>query len=431
MTSAPPVGGEQGVSSAAPRGSRSHIAGLDGIRGLAALFVVVHHCYLRAFPGYPRATGPWWTDWMIYGHLAVVVFIVLSGFSLAVGPARHGWQLDSLARFAHRRAWRILSAYWPALVLSIVAARLLGPQPGEGLPTVRSLVVYGLLLQDVTDAPSPNGAFWSIAIEAQLYLLMPLMLLLVRRAGSAAMVLTVTVPVLVIGVFASSVPVIGLFTRFTPQLAVGFAVGVVAAGIATGGRGSRLPLLPLTVAAFTPPVALIVVMGSTWTVEHYFWVDLALAPGIGLLLAAIGAGRVPRTGRALGTAPLRSLGAFSYSLYLVHAPVVVAVASLVVLPRVGTGLAALLLLLLIAVPLSLVVSRAFAAVFDLPFQRHKSWSALGRAARHRLRRTTALPTVLVRTARVRWFAPRGRTGRSVAPVPAAAPDDDLPHTQSR
>jgi peptidoglycan/LPS O-acetylase OafA/YrhL len=56
---------------------------------------------------------------MIYGHLAVVVFIVLSGFSLAVAPAQHGWQLNGLGRYAHRRAWRIQSAYWPALVLSI------------------------------------------------------------------------------------------------------------------------------------------------------------------------------------------------------------------------------------------------------------------------------------------------------------------------
>ncbi|MCM3612805.1 acyltransferase family protein, partial [Planococcus sp. MERTA32b] len=120
---------------------------------------------------------------MIYGHLAVVVFIVLSGFSLAVGPARHSWRIPSLGTYAHRRAWRILSAYWPALVLSMVMAWLLVPQPGEGTPNLRSAVVYGSLLQDVTGAPSPNGAFWSIAIEAQLYVVLPLMLLLVRRGS--------------------------------------------------------------------------------------------------------------------------------------------------------------------------------------------------------------------------------------------------------
>src|ERR1051325_304421 len=103
-------------------GARRRRPGLDGIRGLAALFVVIHHCFLMSYPGYPVANGPVWTHWMIYGHLAVVVFIVLSGFSLAVAPARSGWQLGSMKRFAFRRAWRILPPYWPALVYSMIVA---------------------------------------------------------------------------------------------------------------------------------------------------------------------------------------------------------------------------------------------------------------------------------------------------------------------
>ena len=303
---------------------------------------------------------------MLYGHLAVVVFIVLSGFSLAIGPARHGWHLDGLGKYAHRRAWRILSAYWPALVFSMVMAWVFVPQPGEGSPTARSAVVFGLLLQDVTGAPSPNGAFWSIAIEAQLYVLLPLLLLVVRRRGLALMLAAVTVPVLVIGVFAPTVPVVDLFTRFTPQLAVGFAAGVVAAGMAHDERWRRLPLLWLAAVAAVPPLALIVAMGPVWTFEHYLWVDLAALPAMTLLLAAIGAGRARRVSSALDVAPLRSLGGFSYSLYLIHAPIVVALAELVVRPRLGWGVDALLVMLVIAVPLSLLASRLFAAVFDLP-----------------------------------------------------------------
>jgi peptidoglycan/LPS O-acetylase OafA/YrhL len=376
-----------GVERPAPAPARAtRIVGLDGIRGLAALFVVIHHCFLASFPGYPRMTGPWWAGWMIYGHLAVVVFIVLSGFSLAVAPARHGWHLDGLGKYAHRRAWRILSAYWPALVFSFVMAWVFVPQPGEGAPTARSAAVYGLLAQDITGAPSPNGAFWSIAIEAQLYLLLPLLLLVVRRSGFALMLVAVTVPVLVIGTFAPSVPVIDLFTRFTPQLAVGFTIGVVAAGVATNERWHRVPLLSLAAAAAVPPITLIAVMGSTWTIEHYFWVDLAVLPAMGLLLAAMGAGRAPRVSRMVDVAPVRSLGGFSYSLYLIHAPIVVAVAALVVRPRVGTGVSTLLIMLVTALPLALVASRLFAAVFDLPFQRYKSWSALLAAAKARVRR---------------------------------------------
>lgn len=381
-TAGVPVDGLPRPASRARPGSR--ISGLDGIRGLAALFVVVHHCFLASFPGYPRMTGPWWAGWMIYGHLAVVVFIVLSGFSLAMAPARHGWRLDGLGRYAHRRAWRILSAYWPALVFSLVMAWALVPQPGEGAPTARSAVVYGLLLQDVTGAPSPNGAFWSIAIEAQLYVLLPLLLVLLRKRGPALVLVAITVPVLVVGTFAPTVPLIGLFSRFTPQLAVGFTVGVVAAAITADERWQRARFLWLAVGASLPPLAVMVATGSVWTIGHYFWIDLALMPALGLLLVAIGRGQARRVSNVLDVAPVRSLGGFSYSLYLIHAPIVVAVSALVVRPRLDQGTPALLATLAIAVPLALVVSRIFAAAFDLPFQRHKSWSALRGAAQARV-----------------------------------------------
>src|SRR3954464_14628595 len=102
------------------------LAGLDGVRGLAALFVVVNHVFLRTFPGYPVDRAPFWAGWVILGRFAIVVFIVLSGFSLALSPARHGWRLDGLSRFAYRRARRLLPAYWAALVFRLVGGGLLG-----------------------------------------------------------------------------------------------------------------------------------------------------------------------------------------------------------------------------------------------------------------------------------------------------------------
>ena len=89
-------------------GGSPRLAGLDGIRGLAALYVVADHVLLRTFHGYPADHAPFWAAWLIYGRFAVVVFIVLSGFSLALSPARHGWRIDSIAAFAHLRARRIL-----------------------------------------------------------------------------------------------------------------------------------------------------------------------------------------------------------------------------------------------------------------------------------------------------------------------------------
>src|SRR5690348_12487775 len=136
--------------------TRPRLAGLDGVRGLAALFVVVNHVFLRAFPGYPVDRAPVWAAWFIYGRFAVVVFIVLSGFSLALSPARDGWRLDGVSRFARRRARRILPAYWAALAFSLAVAWLIVPPPGQAVPGLKSAVVNGLLVQNLVRAPSPN-----------------------------------------------------------------------------------------------------------------------------------------------------------------------------------------------------------------------------------------------------------------------------------
>jgi peptidoglycan/LPS O-acetylase OafA/YrhL len=365
--------------------AKKRLVGLDGIRGLAALFVVLHHCYLMAFPTYPAISGPGWAGWMIYGHIAVVVFIVLSGFSLAVSPARHEWQLGGKTRFAIRRAWRILPPYWAALAFSLIVAWTLAPQPGEAEPTGKSVAVFGLLLQDIFGSPSPNGAFWSIAVEAQLYVIFPLLLLMLRKAHSLLMLACVTAVVAAVGLLSPHVSLVELLQRLTPQLAALFAVGVFAAGIlAASNHVRRLPWHWLSLAAFVPVLAVIVLKGSVWTIGNYFWIDIALGPAIAMLLAAAATERPRRLVGFLNTRPMRSLGSFSYSLYLIHAPIVVAIYELVVAPRVAHGVPALLVMLAIAVPVSVVAARLFAAVFEIPFQRHRSWSALKAAVRARL-----------------------------------------------
>jgi peptidoglycan/LPS O-acetylase OafA/YrhL len=369
-----------------PSPQRGRLVGLDGIRGLAALFVMLHHCWLLTFPGFPVNSGPMWTGWLLYGHFAVVVFITLSGFSLAVSPARHDWQLGGLTRFAHRRAWRILPPYWAALIFSLLIAWLVIPQPSEPVPDAKSVAVFGLLLQDVFHASSPNGAFWSIAVEAHLYLVFPIMLLVLRRAGAIVMLTAVTVVVVTIGALAPSVSLADMLMRLIPQFATLFALGVVAAGIATGrifgtGRLRRLPWHWLSALAVAPVLTLIVVQGSAWTVRNYFWIDLAIGPAVALLLTGVATGRPRAVVRLLDTRPMRSLGSFSYSLYLTHAPIVWVIRQEIVGPRVAPGVPTFLATLALAAPVTILFARAFAAVFELPFQRNRSWSALATAAR--------------------------------------------------
>jgi peptidoglycan/LPS O-acetylase OafA/YrhL len=356
------------------------VSGLDGIRGLAALFVVLHHTYLLSYPGFPDNTGPRWLSWLLYGHLAVVVFITLSGFSLGIGPARRDWQLGGRSRFAYRRAWRILPPYWAALVFSLIIAWAVVPQPDELAPTGKSVFAYGFLLQDIIGSPTPNGAFWSIAVEAQLYVVFPLMLVLLRRAGATVMVPVVAVVVAAIGVLAPHVAAVNALLRLTPQFALLFAVGLAAAGILRASdRVRRLPWQWFALAAALPVLVWLVLRSTARFADELFWVDLACAPAIALLLAAVATGRPRPLRRLLDTRPIRKLGTFSYSLYLIHAPIVVAVGTKIVAPHVRAGLPRFLVTLVLVVPLSLVAARWFAAVFEIPFQRYRSWSALREA----------------------------------------------------
>lgn len=352
------------------------LAGLDGIRGLAALYVVINHVFLRAFPGYPVDHAPFWAGWFIYGRFAVVVFIVLSGFSLALSPARHGWRLGGVSQFAQRRARRILPAYWAALAFSLAVAWLIVPQPGHGMPDAKSVLVNGLLVQNIVGAHSPNAAFWSMAVEAQLYLLLPLLLLIVRRRSAIVMLATVTLVVVAVGILGPHISRVDTFViESPPDLAALFAVGALAAGIVAAGRARRSwPWHWLALAAVAPVLATIWWQGSVWTLTHLFWVDLALGPAIACLLAALATGRPAPLLHLLGSRPVRSLGGFSYSLYLTHAPIVVVVYEKLVAGRVAQGVPAFLVTLAIALPLTIVFARLFAAVFEKPFLHRRARS---------------------------------------------------------
>jgi peptidoglycan/LPS O-acetylase OafA/YrhL len=252
-----------------------------------------------------------------------------------------------------------------------------------GAPTAKSVVVNGLLLQNLVDAPSPNRAFWTISLEAQLYVVLPLLLLVVRRLSTIAMVAAVTVLVATFGVVAPHFsPTNTLLLESPPDLAALFALGILAAGIVRTHQVRRSwPWAWLSLAAAVPVIATIRWLGSVWTLDHLFWIDLALGPSIACLLVALATGRPPALVHLLDIRPLRSLGSFSYSLYLTHEPVVVVLYEKLVAGHVRQGVPSFLVSVVVIVPATLVFARLFAAVFEIPFVKQRGWQALRIAGR--------------------------------------------------
>jgi peptidoglycan/LPS O-acetylase OafA/YrhL len=264
-------------------------------------------------------------------------------------------------------------------VFSLLMTWFVLAQPGWPVPTAKSVAVNGLLMQDVFAAPSPNRAFWSIAIEAQLYVVFPLLILAMRRLNAWAMLAFVAAPVLTLGICGAAHvrAATNLVNQYTLDLAVLFAIGVAAAGIFhTTERRRARPWHWFALALAAPVFSLIAWKGSVWTIEHFFWVDMAFGPAIGCLLAAVATGRPRPLVRLLDMRPLRRLGSFSYSLYLTHAPIVIAVYYGLMAGRVRPGVAMFLVLCAIVLPLTVLFARLFAEVFELPFQRRRGWGAV-------------------------------------------------------
>jgi peptidoglycan/LPS O-acetylase OafA/YrhL len=154
-----------------------------------------------------------------------------------------------------------------------------------------------------------------------------------------------------------------------PDLAALFALGVVSAGIVGASAAPRSwPWAGLALAAAVPVLALIGWKGSVWTLDHLFWVDLALGPAVACLLIGLATGHPAPLLRLLDARPIRNLGSSSYSLYLTHGPIVIVVYEKLVAGRVRQGVPAFVVSLALVVPLTIAFARVFASVFETPFR---------------------------------------------------------------
>jgi peptidoglycan/LPS O-acetylase OafA/YrhL len=256
-------------------------------------------------------------------------------------------------------------------------AYLLQPDLGTGA-LGKSFAVHGLLLQDVVRSDSPNGALWSIAIEWQIYFVFPLILLVGRWRGPvSAATLTVAVVLLAHGV-ATLGPPLDKINHVTPQFLALFALGVLAVQLdrSERSRNLRAPLTAAGVAALLAFVLIAATQGSEWVVGRFFWMDLLFGSGVACVLALMHLGGAGRVKEVLTSRACLWLGLFSYSIYLVHAPIVGILDKYVVGPLNLPPLAGFGLFLAFGLPVILALCYGFHLLFEAPFLRYRGWRAL-------------------------------------------------------
>jgi peptidoglycan/LPS O-acetylase OafA/YrhL len=365
---------------------RLRLAYLDGLRGLAAVYVVLFHAGV-GFGGDdlpPFARGA--RRFLAFGHHAVAVFIVLSGYCLML-PAvlGDGRVPGGVHRYLARRAWRILPPYYIVLLASLL---LLWALPGlqvhtgtiwdESSPAFESGAIWThvLLVHNLFPAwiYRINGPLWSVATEWQIYFFFPLFLLPIwRRAGSLATILA--------GFALGCAPLWLIPTiagRWIPWYLGLFALGVSAAAVGFSTRAFERRLndqVPWRLVAVV--LGACCLAGGLLLVKAWFRLMPLSDALVGATTAAL---LVHYTQCTVSTASAEKptfllllesracvwLGHFSYSLYLTHLPVV-ALCYLALRPLKLLGGAHMAAMIACGLPASLAVAYAFFLMFERRF----------------------------------------------------------------
>jgi peptidoglycan/LPS O-acetylase OafA/YrhL len=363
------VGQEQRRAGSAP----AAIPALDGIRALACLSVMGFHISLITrdmhiwTPGkYPVLDALMFFGSSGGGNTGVTLFFVLSGFLLFLPYARallaaQPW--PSARIFYLRRAWRILPGYYASLFMIVTLQ-----QPQYLAPSHwHELLLFLVFFMDSTPATFQhlNGPYWTLAIEWQFYLLLPVIALaircltqrLVRPVPRAARLWSVTACLVALmawgvlsrywgGWLTAHPTATFLVPRRALNVALYFAYGYrgkyledFACGMLAGlcyvsaahrayaalvrwirristwlGCGAALAYALLATASVAPDGSAVATLLAS---SDELALSLCFASGIVVLLGA------PAPRRIFEWTPLRWIGLISYSLYIWHLPLLV------------------------------------------------------------------------------------------------------------
>ncbi|HEY7120859.1 MAG TPA: acyltransferase [Tepidisphaeraceae bacterium] len=325
------VGPEEVAVEARPR-VWSRIPALDGVRGVAALIVMIFHYYQALGPpGSGGAVARLAFGLTRFGGTGVDLFFVLSGFLITGILLSARGSPNAWTRFYMRRVLRIFPLYYGALLGICVVALLVGC----GWSGLRPTVWYWTYLQNVRGLLGGAGFeqssfewiapihFWSLAVEEHFYLFWPVVVLMVS---------TRRLPNVLWGIVAGSILSRGLLIAtghtsatfdFTlcrmDALAFGALIAVYAAGdgapVERLGRSARWATPALIVVAV--PMYVLTSGRGLATVQFGKSTLIAALYAAALIVLLTG----PREGllsRALSWGPLRAMGKYSYALYIFH-----------------------------------------------------------------------------------------------------------------
>jgi peptidoglycan/LPS O-acetylase OafA/YrhL len=306
---------------------------LDALRGIAAFAVLLHHAVqLIPHMALPDIRGLGWLRYTLtqltpirileFGRPAVLFFFVLSGYVLTRALLRHG--SPGLAAFAAQRTVRLGVPVVVSVLLSVVLYILFADPalPAEWrerslftwlIPPDATQVVSNALLMADNDGMRLNVVLWSLVHEWRLTLLLPLVLLFRGRAALFGAVVLTMMALGIMGGATENRVLLGPQLHSTFAASFYFAGGIGAGAVLALACGQDVPRLGRQ-GMLAGGLALLALFSMASDMAAY------AASALVILMA-----RQPGPLReALRRPVLAWLGAISFSLYLVHVPVLVA-----------------------------------------------------------------------------------------------------------
>lgn len=356
-----------GVASARRRDFRTDV---QGLRAVAVGLVLLYHA------GVPLVTG---------GYVGVDVFFVISGFLISshlLESLERDGRID-FAGFYARRIRRILPASLTVAVLTAVAAIVFYPPLAlervirDGLATILYVPNIWFAIQN-TDyladhSPSPYQHYWSLGVEEQFYLVWPLLLLgmfvALRRRKRAVVIGIASIAVLSLlaGVWLTPVNqpmAFFLLPTRAWELLAGALVGAIL--LHTPAR------FPAWLAATGGWAGLGMIAASALLYDDrtVFPGTAALLPTAGTALVILFGAHASRGGPGwlLSLRPMQFIGLISYSLYLVHWPLLVVTQAAVGEEEPLRVFVKVLLGVVLAVPLAWLLFRFVETPLRAPHQ---------------------------------------------------------------
>ena len=279
-------------------------------RGLAAVCVVLFH--LSITMGDARYGGnKVFGDWTFRGNLGVDFFFVLSGFIIMNSHHLDIGRSDRLAHYAYNRFTRLFPIYWlyTAAFCALVA---LGFGTVTGLPASIADWLSAIFLIRLTELKAPLGVAWTLFHEIAFYGLFAI-LIFNRAAGIALFALWLVVIAVLFQYPPTDNPT--PFQTYFAAYNLDFLIGIGAWYMLR-----RASAATCIVAGSVGLALLIGTLALEFSGTRPMWTGLAYGIAFGGIMAGLTRWESDRGGASLPI--LKQLGDASYTLYLIHVPVI-------------------------------------------------------------------------------------------------------------